>query len=208
MVTKLSDDKLNTFIKNSIDDPMIEGVVMDSARRLGYNLNTQEIEANFTALIREIMERGTDKENAGFATWLVNWLKSNNKLEKIEGYQNPNSLKDRILNNISGSENEFQKTEFQKYANTASVEFWDFLKLIEKEYKQVYPDDTKKLYSKLYKQSYELISKGFPVVAGIVFAGKGLGGEDTTQTTNESVNKTLKLILEINRLNGLMSIKK
>ena len=208
MVTKLSDDKLNTFIKNSIDDPMIEGVVMDSARRLGYNLNTQEIEANFTALIREIMERGTDKENAGFATWLVNWLKSNNKLEKIEGYQNPNSLKDRILNNISGSENEFQKTEFQKYADTASVEFWDFLKLIEKEYKQVYPDDTKKLYSKLYKQSYELISKGFPVVAGIVFAGKGLGGEDTTQTTNESVNKNLKLILEINRLNGLMSIKK
>ena len=184
-VKKLDDDQLNRYLKNNADDPMIGEIIKNSAYRLGYGLNTQEIEANFTSLLRELMSNGTDKENIGFATWIVNYLKKSNKLETLSTIQNKQDFSKQVYSYMPNV-NVVQKNGAQKYAEKASNEFWEFLKQIEKEYKVVYPDDAQKLYSKLYKQAYEIISKGFPVVAGAVFldgvTDLGGGSEITTES--------------------------
>ena len=184
-VKKLDDEQLNRYLKNNADDPMIDIVIKDSAFRLGYGLNIQEMEANFTALIRELMEKGTDKENIGFATWIVDYLKKNNKLETLSNLQNKQDFSKQVYSYMPNL-NIAQKSRAQKYANNSSDKFWGFLEKIEKEYKTVYPDDAQKLYNKLYRQAYQIISKGFPVVASAVFldgvTDLGGGSEITTES--------------------------
>jgi hypothetical protein len=196
-VKNLPEDKLNRYLKNNVDDPMLSHNIIDSAKRLGYGLNIQEMEANFTALIRELMENGTNKENVGLATWIVNYLKKNNKLETLSNLQNKQDFSKQVYSYMPNL-NIAQKSRAEKYANNSSEQFWEFLEKIEKEYKAVYPDDAQKLYSKLYKQAYQIISKGFPVVAGVVFADgiTDIGGGSEV-TTESFVKFKLKEFFEI-----------
>ena len=190
-IENLDTEKLNLFLKNNVDDPLLGYSIKRSAHKLSYFLNIQEIEADFTALIRELMDKGTNKENIGFASWLVEYLKKSNKLETLSKLSDEESLSKQIMMYITNLGN-INKNKAQKYANNTSSYFWEFLNRIESEYKKVYPDDTQKLYSKLYKQAYEIISKGFPVVAGVVFAGKSFLDDDKEVTTEN--HKRLSLL--------------
>jgi hypothetical protein len=62
-------------------------------------------------------------------------------------------------------------------------------------YKKIYPDDAQKIYKGMYKQAYELISKGYPALLPFIVAGAEglLDDEGETTTTNESKRKNLKL---------------
>jgi len=189
-IENLDTEKLNLFLKNNVDDPLLGYTIKRSAHKLSYFLNIQEIEADFTALIRELMDKGTDKENIGFASWLVEYLKKSNKLETLSKLSDEESLSKQIMMYITNLGN-VNKNKSQKYADNTSSYFWNFLKRLESEYKKVYPDDTQKLYSKLYKQAYEIISKGFPVVAGVVFAGKSFLDDDKEITTENTKRLSL-----------------
>ena len=189
-IENLDTEKLNLFLKNNVDDPLLGYSIKRSAHKLSYFLNIQEIEADFTALIRELMDKGTNKENIGFASWLVEYLKKSNKLETLSKLSDEESLSKQIMMYITNLGN-INKNKAQKYANNTSSYFWEFLNRIESEYKKVYPDDTQKLYSKLYKQAYEIISKGFPVVAGVVFAGKSFLDDDKEITTENTKRLSL-----------------
>jgi hypothetical protein len=194
-IENLDTEKLDIFLKDNIDDPLLGYSIKRSANKLSYFLNIVEIEANFAALIRELMYKGTNKENIGFASWLVDYLKKSNKLETLSKISDKESLSKQIMmyiTNLTG----VNKNKAQKYADNTSAYFWNFLNLLETQYKKVYPDDTQKLYNKLYKQAYEIISKGFPIVAGVVFAGKSSLGDDKEVTTESYIKLSLLEIFE------------
>jgi hypothetical protein len=194
-IENLDTEKLDIFLKDNIDDPILGYSIKRSANKLSYFLNIVEIEANFAALIRELMYKGTNKENIGFASWLVDYLKKSNKLETLSKIADKESLSKQIMmyiTNLTG----VNKNKAQKYADNTSAYFWNFLNLLETQYKKVYPDDTQKLYNKLYKQAYEIISKGFPIVAGVVFAGKSSLGDDKEVTTESYIKLSLLEIFE------------
>jgi hypothetical protein len=117
-VKKLDDEQLNRYLKNNADDPMIDIVIKDSAFRLGYGLNIQEMEANFTALIRELMEKGTDKENIGFATWIVDYLKKTNSnfFEFVDTFPYP--IPDWYKFNLANGQ---KNTDFLNILNTTKT---------------------------------------------------------------------------------------
>ncbi len=180
MIKSLEGEKLDNFLKNNINDPQISLAVKGSAENLGYWLSVVEIEAEFVATIREVMNLGKTKQNVEFAKWLITWLQSSNKLEKS---------KTTVLKRLKNS-------QF----------FGEFLIRVESEYKVLYPKDTKKLYNKLYTQLYEVLRTSYPAVFGIVF-GAGALNNQNNKTTNENIKENNNILLEINKIKNLMKFK-
>ena len=158
------------------------------------------MEADFTGVLREIMTLGTNEEKAGFATWLVEWLKSSNKLEILNNKQQPVvPTKENFIQQVKSYFTKNTKKPIEPnnpYYEDLSGYFLTFFKDLENKYKKIYPNDAQKLYKGLYKQAYELISKGYPAILPfIAYGAKELMNDEPTQTTtNESKLKKLKLL--------------
>lgn len=193
----MDETQLLNYLKNNSADPEIKKLTLRTANDLGYYLSKGEIEADFSAALQEIMKIGTNEDKAGFATWLVDWLRNSNKMETLYAKPEP-PTKESFIQKVK---NFFTKTTNKPiepnnpFYDDMSWYFFDFLKEIETKYKKIYPDDAQKIYKGMYKQAYELISKGYPALLPFIAVGAEelLDGEGETTTTNESKRKNLKL---------------
>jgi len=199
-VMSLSDSDLIKYIENNAyANKDIKKILYDSAYNLSYLSNRVEIEAEFSGFIGNVLRKGTDKNNRGFTTWMVDYLKSPNKKELLKGESGPL----RLFKKLKG---EYPNPIKQKGFD----EFKWFLERLEGQYKAIYPKETKKLYQDLYKQLYELISKGYPALLPFVFAD-GLdsfeisGGEEKI---NESIKNFNKIIITESQYKLLKEFKK
>ena len=199
-VLKLSDSDLIKYIENNATaDKNIKKILYDSAYNLSYLSNRVEIEADFSGLISNILRTGGDKSNKGFTTWMVDYLKSPNKKELLKGESGPL----RLFKKLKGEyPNPIKQKEFNR--------FKEFLTRLENQHKAIYPKENKKLYQDIYKQLYELISKGYPALLPFVFAD-GLDTfelSDDEKKINESVKNFNKLIITESQYKLLKEFKK
>jgi hypothetical protein len=193
----MDETQLLNYLKNNSEDPEIKKLVIRTSNELGYYLSRGEIEADFSAALQEILKIGTNEDKTGFATWLVDWLRNSNKMETLYAKPEP-PTKESFIQKVK---NFFTKTTNKPidpnnpFYDDMSWYFFDFLKEIETKYKKIYPDDAQKIYKGMYKQAYELISKGYPALLPFIVAGAEglLDDEGETTTTNESKRKNLKL---------------
>lgn len=191
-----NENQLLTFLKNNINDVDLKNIILRMSDDLGYTLNKAEMEAEYAALIREIIELGTDKENEGFVTWMIDWLRNSNKLENLTPGSKEKTFIESFKNFIyNTSKNKKYSEANNPYFDKVSWFFNNFFNLVESKYKKVYPEDAQKLYKGLYKQLYELISKGYPILLPFVLVGANelTSDEPIQQNTNE--NRIIKLKL-------------
>ena len=199
-VMSFSDADLIKYIENNAyANKDIKKILYDSAYNLSYLSNRVEIEADFSGFIGNILRKGTDKSNKGFATWMVDYLKSPDKEKLLKGESGPL----RLFKKLKG---EYPNPILQK----GEYEFKYFLGRLEGEYKAIYPKETKKLYQDLYKQLYELISKGYPALLPFVFADGldsfEISGEE--EKINESIKNFNKIIITESQYKLLKEFKK
>lgn len=134
-LSKMSDDEIiNYFIRNK-EGMGYEKVIIESSVILRYVYHRQEIEAEFTPFIQTIIRNGQQEEYKGFVTWMEDFLRKSNKTEIINSGDNP-------------------------WSEMFSKRFWDTLKKIEQS-GEIYPEQTKKLYSDMWKQLSELKKSGY-----------------------------------------------
>jgi hypothetical protein len=195
----MDETQLLTYMRNNSADPEIKKLILKISDQLGYYLNKAEMEADFTGVLREIMTLGTNEEKAGFATWLVEWLKSSNKMEILNSKEQPVvPTKETFIQQVKSYFTKNTKKPVEPnnpYYEDLSAYFLQFFKDLENRYKKIYPNDAQKIYKGLYKQAYELISKGYPAILPfIAYGAKELMNDEPTQTTtNESKLKKIKL---------------
>lgn len=197
-IQNMDETQLLNYLKNNAADPDLNKIIKRTSDELGYYLSSGEIEADFTGALQEILKLGTNEDKAGFATWLVDWLRNSNKMQTLETkpeIPTKESFIEKVKNFFTKNTNKPVEPNNPFY-DDMSWYFLDFLKEIETKYKKIYPDDAQKIYKGLYKQAYELISKGYPALLPFIAVGaKELMDEEPTQTTtNESTHKRLKLI--------------
>jgi hypothetical protein len=209
----LNNSQFLKFIENNITTPEIERIVKESASELSYWSNVKEIEAEFTANIKSLLELGTLEKNKGFATFLVDYLRGTNKSQKLvdidlQKYKTLLDSEKSWINNPTGVEKikDYFKTFIDKFlnknvtdpvklgnelkgvdgwVNNIPKDFFDVLGKLERRWKKIYPEQAKKLESDLYKQAYELISKGYPAI--LPFIVSGLTDDENETTKNESI---------------------
>ena len=148
----MNDANLVKFVENNATaDKFVESVLRKSAEDLSYFSNPKEIEAEFSALIKNIIRTGSQKEQKGFITWLENYLRSSNKEELLKG----DSYLTKFVNKLKGNySNPLGKN------NSGWADLDEILRRLEGPNKSIYPNQTKKLYSDIYKQIQELKSVG------------------------------------------------
>jgi hypothetical protein len=209
----LDDSQFLKFIENNITTPEIEKIVKEAASELSYWSNAKEIEAEFTANIKSLLELGTLEKNKGFATFLVDYLRGTNKSQKLvdidlQKYKTLLDSEKPNINNPTGVEKikDYFKTFIDKFlnknvtdpvklgnelkgvdgwVNNIPKDFFDVLGKLERRWKKIYPEQAKKLESDLYRQAYELISKGYPAI--LPFIASGLVDDENETTKNESI---------------------
>jgi hypothetical protein len=209
----LDDSQFLKFIENNITTPEIEKIVKEAASELSYWSHVKEIEAEFTANIKSLLELGTLEKNKGFATFLVDYLRGTNKSQKLVDIdlQKYKSLLDSEKPNISNLTGvnkikDYFKTFIDKFlnknvtdpvklgnelkgvdgwVNNIPNDFFDVLGKLERRWKKIYPEQAKKLEKDLYKQAYELISKGYPAL--LPFIVSGLADDENETPKNESI---------------------
>ena len=215
----LNDKQFLKFIDNNINIPEVETVVKDAAKELGYWSNVKEIEAEFGANIKSLMELGTLEQNKGFATFLVDYLRGTGKSQKLADidvakYKNYMDTKypmikslDKVSSGIDTVKG-FFKSFIDKFLNKnvtdkiklekelTSVDGWvnnipdDFFVVLEKlehRWKKVYPEQAKKIEKDLYKQAYDLISKGYPALLPFIVSGLSDDKTENSENKNESI---------------------
>ena len=209
----LNDTQLLKYIEDNVTTPEIEEIVKASASELSYWSNPKEIEAEFTANIKSLLELGTLEKNKGFATFLVDYLRGTNKSQKLvdidlQRYKTLLDSEKPNINNLTGVEKikDYFKTFIDKFlnknvtdpvklgeelkgvdgwVNNIPKEFFDILGKLERRWKKIYPEQAKKLEKDLYRQAYELIETGFPAL--LPFIASGLVDDDDETTKNESI---------------------
>ena len=209
----LNDKQFLKYIENNITTPEIERIVKESASDLSYWSHVKEIEAEFTANIKTLLELGTLEKNKGFATFLVDYLRGSNKSQKLvdidlQKYKTMLSTEKPNINNLTGTEKikDYFKTFIDKFlnknvtdpvklgnelkdvdgwVNNIPREFFDVLGKLERKWKKIYPEQAKKLEKDLYRQAYKLIETGFPAL--LPFIASGLVDDENETTKNESI---------------------
>jgi hypothetical protein len=209
----LNDTQLLKYIEDNVTTPEIEEIVKASASELSYWSNPKEIEAEFTANIKSLLELGTLEKNKGFATFLVDYLRGTNKSQKLvdidlQRYKTLLDSEKPNINNLTGVEKikDYFKTFIDKFlnknvtdpvklgeelkgvdgwVNNIPKDFFDILGKLERRWKKIYPEQAKKLEKDLYRQAYELIETGFPAL--LPFIASGLVDDDDETTKNESI---------------------
>ena len=215
----LNDKDFLKYIEENINIPEVENVVKDAAKELGYWSNVKEIEAEFGANIKSLMELGTLEQNKGFATFLVDYLRGTGKSQKLADidvakYKNYMDTKypmikslDKVSSGIDTVKG-FFKSFIDKFLNKnvtdkiklekelTSVDGWvnnipdDFFVVLEKlehRWKKVYPEQAKKIEKDLYKQAYDLISKGYPALLPFIVSGLSDDKTENSENKNESI---------------------
>jgi len=194
-IAKLDGAQLEQYLKNNINDGYIRELIKDTQYQLTYLLSRTEMEVDFTAALRTILDVGTEKENIGFASWLIDYLKAGNKLEILKP-KSPQEVKksliDYFFNFFKKNPQESQNTN--NFIDKLPPRLFDFLYELEKDYKTVYPDDALKMYKGLYKQAYELVSKGFPSIALLFTTNELLDdNSESTEQPQTSMNESQKI---------------
>jgi hypothetical protein len=213
----LSDEKLLKFIDNNIGIEEIDNIVKYAAQELSYFSHVKEIEAEFSANIKNLMELGTLEKNKGFATFLVDYLRGTNKSQKLADinikkhnydfnleldakYPNTKNINDVNTNKLKEffkkfidlflKKNVANEIKLEKelksvdgWVNNIPKDFFEVLSKLENEWKTIYPDQAKQLEKGLYKQAYELISKGYPALLPFIITGL----DDTEEENKEEV---------------------
>jgi hypothetical protein len=213
----LSDEKLLKFIDNNIGIEEIDNIVKYAAQELSYFSHVKEIEAEFSANIKNLMELGTLEKNKGFATFLVDYLRGTNKSQKLADinikkhnydfnleldakYPNTKNINDVNTNKLKEffkkfidlflKKNVTNEIKLEKelksvdgWVNNIPKDFFEVLSKLENEWKTIYPDQAKQLEKGLYKQAYELISKGYPALLPFIITGL----DDTEEENKEEV---------------------
>lgn len=161
----------------------LENVLINSSNQFTYFSNIIEIEAEFTALIKDILRKGTDVDNKGLTTFLVDWLRKD-RLGKI----------DDIINK--------DKTPLKNLSNSSI----GVLTKMTGEWVKIFPDLGKKLYNDTYKQLYNLIKNKYPALLPLIPATFTMLNEPKTQ--NESIKNFNKLIITESQYKLLKEFKK
>jgi len=161
----------------------LENVLINSSNQFTYFSNIIEIEAEFTALIKDILRKGTDVDNKGLTTFLVDWLRKD-RLGKI----------DDIINK--------DKTPLKNLSNSSI----GVLTKMTGEWVKIFPDLGKKLYNDTYKQLYNLIKNKYPALLPLLPATFTMLNEPKTQ--NESIKNFNKLIITESQYKLLKEFKK
>jgi len=215
----LNDKEFLKFINDNINIPEIEKVVNDAAYELSYWSNVKEIEAEFGANIKTLMELGTLEKNKGFATFLVDYLRGTNKSQKLadidvakqKNYMDTMHPMVKTVKKIDSSVDsliEFFKTYINKFlnknvtdkvklekeltdvgewVNNIPEDFFAVLGKLENRWKKVYPEQAKKIEKDLYKQAYNLISKGYPALLPFIVSGLSDDETEDNKNKNESI---------------------
>jgi hypothetical protein len=211
----LDNEKFLKFFENNLDVTEVDEIVKSAAKELSYWSHIMEIEAEFTANVKTILELGTLEKNKGFATFLVDYLRGTNKSQKLADINFEKTFKSEIM--VPTKVSETPKTNIEKikgifksfidkflnknitdevkldyelkdvdnWVQNIPKDFFDVLGKLEHRWKKIYPEQAKKIEKDLYRQAYELISKGYPAL--LPFIVSGLVDDENETTKNESV---------------------
>ena len=171
------DDSFKSYVNS------LENVLINSSNQLTYFSNIIEIEAEFTALIKDLLRKGVDVDNKGLTTFLVDWLRKS-RLGKLDDLINKNNTP---LKNLSNSS-----------INVLTKMTSDWVK--------IFPDLGKKLYVDTYKQLYNLIKNKYPALLPLIPATYTMLNEPKTK--NESIKNFNKLIITESQYKLLKEFKK